>query len=231
MLTRADQPERDACAERLRALIAENGYAPGDRIPPERQLIETLGISRASLRRALDFLERDGVIWRHVGKGTFVSYGASDNVAEDPFAGIGNQVSPYRMMRARICIEPAMAREAAMFVSRGDLHRIEAAAERARAASSWAEYERQDDLFHRAIAEAADNALLLALFDSLNRVRREVAWDAVTRSNPRPPRDHSSFDEHDVICAAIAAHDADAAFKGMRTHLHSVASRLFGDAL
>ncbi|ABV95895.1 transcriptional regulator, GntR family (plasmid) [Dinoroseobacter shibae DFL 12 = DSM 16493] len=227
MLTRTDQPERDECAERLRALIAEGGYAPGDRIPPERQLIEMMGITRAGLRRALDFLERDGVIWRHVGKGTFVSYGATDAVTEDAFAGIGNQLSPYRMMRARICVEPAIAREAAVYASREQVARIDAAAKRARAAASWSEYERQDDQFHRAVAEAADNALLLALFDSLNRVRREVAWGAVTRSNARPPRDHSSFAEHDAICAALAAHDADAAFQAMRAHLQSVSSRLF----
>ncbi len=227
MLTRADQPERDEHAERLRAFIVEGEYAPGDRIPPERQLIEMLGVSRAALRRALDFLERDGVIWRHVGKGTFVSYGATEGASEDAFAGLGHHLTPYRMMRARICIEPAIAREAVMNASREALTKISAAAERARKASSWLQYERHDDQFHRAIAEAADNALLLALFDSLNRVRREVAWGSVTRSDTRPPRQHPSFTEHDAICAAIEAHDADAAFRAMRNHLQSVASRLF----
>ena len=229
MLIRTDQPERDEGAERVRALIADGGYAPGDRIPPERQLMEMLGISRAGLRRALDILEREGVIWRHVGKGTFVSYGATDDVTADAFAGIGNHLSPYRMMRARICIEPAIAREAAVNASREHLVHIAATAQSARNAGTWAEYERQDDRFHRAIAEAADNVLLLALFDSLNRVRREVAWGSVTRSTARPPRDHSSFTEHDALCGAIEAHDADAAFRAMRRHLQSVASRLFGE--
>ena len=53
MLTRADQPVRDEAAEQLRAFIADRGYGPGDRIPPERRLIDLLGISRAALRRAL----------------------------------------------------------------------------------------------------------------------------------------------------------------------------------
>ncbi len=159
-----------------------------------------------------------------------MSYGASDEVREDAFAGVGNHLSAYRMMRARICIEPAIAREAAMNASREHLTQITATADRARSASSWAEYERQDDRFHRAIAEAADNALLLALFDSLNRVRREVAWGSVTRSNTRPPRDHSSFLEHDAICDAIEAHDSEAAYRTMRGHLQSVAARLFEDA-
>ncbi|MCR9087775.1 MAG: FadR family transcriptional regulator [Rhodobacteraceae bacterium] len=230
MLKRADQPVRDEAAQQLRAFIEERGYAPGDRIPPERRLIDLLGISRAALRRALEVLERDGVIWRHVGKGTFVSYGAGEGAGQDAFAGLGHHLTPYRMMRARICIEPAIAREAAMNASREALTRISAIAQRAEVSTYWAEYERQDDQFHRAIAEAADNALLLAVFDSLNRVRREVAWGAVTRSSARPSRGHSSFAEHGAILAAIEAHDGDAAFDAMRRHLRSVSSRLFGEA-
>jgi DNA-binding FadR family transcriptional regulator len=229
LLTRTDQPERDEYAERLRVLIDDGGYAPGDKIPAERQLIDMLGISRAGLRRALGFMERDGVIWRHVGKGTFVSHGAREAAAHDALAGIGNQLSPYRMMRARICIEPVIAREAALYASREHVSRIIAAAKRSQSAASWSENERQEDHFHRCIAEAAYNDLLLALFDSLNRVRREVAWGSVTRSNSRLPREHSSFAEHDAIHQAIEAHDAEAAFHAMRTHLQSVSSRLFED--
>ncbi|MDC1522359.1 winged helix-turn-helix domain-containing protein, partial [Planktomarina temperata] len=53
-------------AEVLRRLIAKGQYAPGDRLPSERQLIEALGLRRNALRKALDELEFEGVIWRHV---------------------------------------------------------------------------------------------------------------------------------------------------------------------
>lgn len=226
---RADQPERDESTERLRAFIVEGDYTAGDRIPPERQLIEMLGIGRAALRKALDQLERNGVIWRHVGKGTFVSHGASGTVGVDAFAGLGRQLTPFRMMRARLCIEPAIAREAAVNASREALARIDSAAERAHDAATWAEYERNDDQFHHAVAQASDNALLIALFESLNRVRREVAGDTVTRTSARPPRQHPSFVEHKAIIEALVAHNPDAAFLAMRRHLQSVVSRLFGD--
>jgi DNA-binding FadR family transcriptional regulator len=230
MLTRTDQPARDDAADRLRALVTEGGYGPGDRLPPERELIDLLDVGRAALRRALEQLEREGAIWRHVGKGTFVGPAAANtNVAHDLFAGVGAQLTPFRMMRARLCVEPAIAREAAVNASRGAVAGITAALERQRAAASWSEYERQDDAFHRAIAEAADNVLLLALFDSLNRVRREVALGSVTRKTARPSQAHTSFSEHDAIADAIEAHDADAAQTAMRRHLQSVSSRLFGD--
>ncbi len=188
-----------------------------------------LGFPRSSLRRALEQLEREGAIWRHVGKGTFVSYGAAVAAAGDPFAGLGHKLTPYRMMRARLCIEPALAREAAVNASREAMSRIASTVESARAAASWAEYERHDDAFHRAIAVASDNLLLPALFDSLNRVRREVAWGAMTRASARPPQTHSSFAEHQAVATAIEAHDAEEACRAMRRHLQSVASRLHGD--
>lgn len=230
MLHRTDRPAKEDATERLRALIAEGEYGPGDRLPAERELIDLLEVGRAPLRRALEQLELEGQIWRHVGKGTFVARGAANSIAQhDPFLNIGKQLTPFRMMRARLSIEPAIAREAAVNASHQATMRISTAAARCRASGSWSEYERQDDQFHRAIAEAADNVLLLALFDSLNRVRREVALGSVTRASSRPAATHTSFAEHDAIVDAIGAHDSDAAYLAMRRHLQSVAARLFGN--
>lgn len=229
MLTKAEPSEWTDAIAALKAFIAESCYAPGDRLPPERELISHLGMSRALLRRALDALEREGFIWRHVGKGTFIA-------SQDGITGNGNlaqltrQLTPVRMMRARLCIEPAIAREAAINASGEAVMRITAAMDRARQASSWANYEAQDDLFHRSIAEASDNILLLALFDQLNQVRRAVACKTVTRNSSRPPAGHTSFAEHEKIMEAIERRDPSAAQEAMRRHIGSVSARLFGEA-
>ncbi|WP_349371780.1 FadR/GntR family transcriptional regulator [Salinarimonas sp.] len=216
----------DDPVDRLRAFIREGGYAPGDRLPPERELIVSLDVSRTALRKGLDALEREGAIWRHVGKGTFVAKGES--VAPGgPLVDLGRQLTPFRMMRARIAVEPAISREAAINASGEAMMRMRLAMERAAAASTWAEYERQDDAFHRSIAEASDNLLLVALFDQLNQVRRAVAWGAVTRETVRPPADHSSFAEHEAIARAIADRNPEAAYEAMRAHIRSVSARLF----
>ncbi|WP_395541178.1 FadR/GntR family transcriptional regulator [Neotabrizicola sp. sgz301269] len=215
--------------EKLRVFIAEGGHVKGSRLPAERQMSEALGLSRATLRRALDALEREGLIWRHVGKGTFLTDGAPAQAPSLAAVELGRQLTPFRMMRARLAIEPAIAREAAVNASGETLQKMQVAIARAKAAESWAEYEVQDDLFHRAVAEASDNLLLLALFNQLNEVRRAVAWGSVTRESPRPSPDHSSFAEHDAIAAAISSRDAGAAYEAMRRHLGSVARRLFSE--
>jgi DNA-binding FadR family transcriptional regulator len=202
-------------------MIVSGDYAVGDRLPPERRLIEELGVGRADLRRALDQLERAGIIWRHVGKGTFVAGG------EDAACGVARQMTPMRMMQARLCIEPALAREAAIHANAEAMGRLEAACGRAERAVSWAEYEAQDDALHHAVAEAADNALLVETFERLNGVRRAVAWGAVSRISAKPGTDHQSFAEHRRIVAAIVARDADGAWGAMRDHLRSVSARLF----
>lgn len=228
MLTRPEPSEREDAIARIRALISAGSYAPGDRLPPERELIDDLGMSRTTLRRALEALEREGTIWRHVGKGTFVAANGGA-AAGGGLVEMSRQLTPVRMMRARLCIEPAIAREAAINASGEAIIRMKLAKERAAAAASWAEYEKHDDMFHRAIAEASDNILLLSLFDQLNQVRRAVAWGSVVRNSERPPEGHSSFTEHDRIAEAIEMRDANAAQEVMRQHIGSVSARLFGE--
>ncbi len=183
-----------------------------------------LGMGRTQLRRALETLEIEGAIWRHVGKGTFI---ANDDKSSS-LSNLSKRVSPVHMMRARLSLEPAIAREAAIHASEDKIIPLRICVERSEIASNWNEYEAQDDAFHRGVAIATNNELLLALFDQLNRVRRAIAWKTVERSTDRPPADHNSFKQHRAILAAIEARDADRAHAEMRTHLGSVERRLFG---
>ena len=74
VLERGSKPLHVTIAEQLAATIASGTLAPGMRLPPERQLAESLGVSRMTVRQALGDLERDGLLRRVVGRagGTFV---------------------------------------------------------------------------------------------------------------------------------------------------------------
>ena len=229
MLTSPETIHREDAIAVLRTFIADGGYRPGDRLPAERELMVSLNMTRTVLRRALDALENEGAIWRHVGKGTFVAAPVSAGVP-NRMKDLIARVSPVDMMRARLSLEPAIAREAAIHATEADVHRIKRARDLAVDAPTWDEYEAQDDVLHRIIAEATGNVLLLELFDHLNQVRRAVAWNSVIRHSARPPRDHTSFAEHDRIAEAIAARNPGDAHAAMRAHLGSVSARLFGEA-
>ncbi|WP_425091486.1 FadR/GntR family transcriptional regulator [Tropicimonas sp. S265A] len=227
-LSKHETADRVEARSILVDFIETQGFNPGDRLPPERELMVRLGMSRSMLRKALDALEHDGRIWRHVGKGTFIA--APSGVARPGrLADLASKVTPHQVMRARLSLEPAIAREAAINASEADVRRLFDARDGAREAVDWDAYEAADDLLHRAVAEATGNVLLLELFEQLNQVRRAVAWSAVVRTTARPPRDHSSFAEHDRLAAAISARNPVDAHSAMKEHLGSVAARLFGE--
>jgi DNA-binding FadR family transcriptional regulator len=226
LLTTPEMLRREDAIAAVRTFIADGGYSPGDRLPPERELTVSLNMTRTTLRRALEALENEGSIWRHVGKGTFVAASAGPGVP-NRLKELISRVSPVDMMRARLSLEPAIAREAASHASEESVRRIRRASDLAVEAPTWEDYEAKDDALHRIIAEATGSVLLLELFDTMNQVRRAVAWNSVIRHSARPPRDHTSFAEHERIAQAIAARKPAEAHAAMRAHLNSVSARLF----
>lgn len=224
-----DHAMPDGALEKVCSFIDQGQFCPGDRLPPERVLIEKLELSRASLRNALQKLEDSGIIWRHVGKGTFLGPQAVAQQDANPVLTLARRTAPIKMMKARLAVEPGIAREAAINASAEALDRIAAAQKATHDAGDWNSYEAADDDFHRAIAEASDNLPLIAIFEQLNLIRRSVAWENVMRNNSRPPPDHGSFREHHLILASLAAHDPTAAERSMRAHLKAVSDRLFGE--
>jgi len=208
---------------RLRDFLTEGGYSHSDRLPPERQLVALLGVSRSELRKALQMLEADGLIWRHVGRGTFVGARPVHDLSD--LAYLRDLTRPVQLLEARIAIEPEMARLAALHASTSELERLRYWANRGRQATDWRMYEAADTNLHNAIAQAAHNKLLMHLFNEVNTVKRAVLWK-VARKSPCPPRDHFAFSEHDAIIDAIAHHDTSAAHSLMRDHLGSVQANL-----
>lgn len=208
----------------LRAYLSQRELAANDRLPAERELADILGVSRGDLRKALAKLEENGELWRHVGKGTFVGARPVADIAS--IAEVAGQTSPAEVMRARLVIEPELAREAALHATTGDLEAMRLCALGGRRAESWRQYEDWDNRLHRAVAEASKNALLLAVFDTMNAVRRTVVWGRLRNERTLPPGDHHSFADHDAIIAAIEERNLAGAATAMRDHLRRVEANL-----
>jgi DNA-binding FadR family transcriptional regulator len=222
-----DQPDAPPpalpLAARIKSYITEARFNHNDRLPPERVLAERFGVSRGELRKALAELEADGLIWRHVGRGTYLGARPVLNLAD--VAYLGELASPAQVIAARLVIEPELARLAALSGTRFDFDEITACNRRCEDAGDWRSYEAWDNNLHHALAKATHNKLLVHLFDIVNVVRRSTVWGQ-PRTSVRPPRDHRSFTEHDAIVAAVLARDALAASQAMRDHLVSVRDRV-----
>lgn len=212
-----------AALTQLRAFIAQKEVDSDFRLPPERELCEKLGVSRGELRKALAILESEGHLWRHVGRGTFIGQRPID---ETDVRTLSKQTNPGEVMRARLLIEPAIAREAAMNATAADIEEMRVCLRQARQAGTWRQYENCDNRFHRSVAQATRNSLLVGLFDSLNAVRRAVVWGRLREDTKAPSPDHHSFQEHERIVRAVEARDLDEAGRAMRQHLESVETHL-----
>ncbi|MCT7374249.1 FadR/GntR family transcriptional regulator [Chelativorans salis] len=213
-----------AALVQLQAYLAQMDLSGETRLPPERELCESLGVSRGDLRKALAILERDGRIWRHVGKGTFVGSGPIEETIG--ISEIAGRTSPADVMRARLIIEPEISREAALHATLDDIVAMRQSMAQTRVAETWRQYENIDNLLHRQIAQASRNNVLLGLFDVLNAVRRTVVWGRLRSDGTRPPADHHSFTDHERIVDAIAERDLAGAAAAMRLHLQQVGRRL-----
>lgn len=214
--------------QRLRDLIDNAGYRHNDRVPPERQLCETLGTTRNQLRNALAELEAQGRIWRHVGRGTFVGSRPVLNLHDVTY--LGDQIKPDQVVAVRFTIEPELCRLAASFATRSDREQMKICANRCRMAEDWRTYEAWDNNLHHAIARATRNQLFLYFFETLNAVRRSIVWGQ-PRKTRKPPEGYTSFTEHDLIVSAISRGDGDRAAQEMTRHLKSVYSRVLPDSL
>jgi DNA-binding FadR family transcriptional regulator len=210
----------DQIAARLIELITERQLKAGDRLPPERELAATMGVSRSSLREALRALAMLGVAEMRQGDGTYLTNLQPGSLMRSVGLVLALSDSGLEeLFEARKLVEPGLAKLAAERID------DDAAAELYRCAASthdvlddpeafmWADIE-----LHAKIARAARNAVLERLLESI----AGMGIASRRRTGRLTPVREQSAHDHVDIAAAIAAHDGDAAFKAMLRHLENV---------
>ncbi len=210
--------------------LASSGAVPGDRLPPERNLSERLGISRGELRKALTTLETEGIVERQVGRGTFLRAPSTAAMSDESLVKHLSEItSPHAAMMARLSLEPELAGHAAIHAAPRHLTEARQLANGMRVAANWAEYEQLDARLHELIAVASGNPLLAELHRIVNAVRVSVVWSKLELPQDGPPTGYHSFSEHDAIIEALERRDRKAAHSAMRDHLKSVRATLLKD--
>ena len=227
----AARPRRsyNKLSERLRRFMAEGKFRDGDRLPPERALAETFGVSRSSVREAIRALAEKGLLESRHGDGTYVRVPDMEPLrsalleAVDSEGLMFDEVTEYRRI-----VEPAIAELAALRRTPEQLDRLKIiACDQQRRVLAEEDDGDLDARFHLTLAECTGNRLLAATMERLNAIYakgrtpelRDAAWRQFSVSS------------HLRIIDALERRSPEEARKAAEDHIdHVVQKHLFATA-
>lgn len=205
-------------ASQLKRRILEGHYAHEERLPAERYLAEEFCVSRGTIRSVLKILEKQHLVTRLVGSGTYVSHQELTNQQE-----ISSITSPLEMVEVRIALEPQIVRLAIANASYRDLEGLLTTLRQCEECGDDAEkFARADTAFHMALAQCSKNKLLYWVYERISEVRRYSQWRSMKAKLLTPERMNFYNSQHRAIYEAIASRDTPEAVKIIKNHLYGV---------
>ncbi|MGB3553490.1 MAG: FCD domain-containing protein [Jannaschia sp.] len=203
-------------AERVVGMIEAQGFKPGTRLPPERELAGTLGVARSTLREAMIALEIAGRVAIRTGSGIYVA-----NTAPVQPADLG--AGPLELLDARELIEGEIAARAAVAMDAGQLIAIEGSIEAMALANGRATHRTADRAFHVGLAATTRIEPLVRIVDDLWSQMFSPIFERMGALTGLfgDPQD-TALAHHRAILDALAARDPDLSRKRMQAHLIDV---------
>lgn len=207
-----------ALAEKLTRMIASGKFAPGDRLPAERELATMFNVSRPTVREAIIALEIEGLVEVRIGSGVYVinSHATRDDVERD--------IGAFELTEARILIEGEAAALAATNITDKELEELQRLlVEMEEANQRGADAgEIVDKQFHEFIASCTRNGAMQAAVEHLWTIRNRSPQCLLMLEKTRGKGYKPVIEEHRRIIEAIGTRDAAAARAAMRNHLSRV---------
>jgi len=221
----------DGAMEQIKKLVADGSLAPGARLPPERELMELLSVSRTSLREAIRTLETTGVLRVAPGRGTYVSERKVVSLAEDWFAWLlGHRREVVQILEVHEALEVKASELAAMRMTPSEVVVLEdclGAIKRAVGKSDHHALVDADSDFHRVIHDAADNQIITRILHDLEN----HVLDARKAVMAMPSRVERVVADHEAVFDAIKAGDAEAAARQTLLHVRRSKEELLSSDL
>lgn len=213
-------------AAALRKRISAGEWLDNGRMPPERDLALEFGVARNTVRRAVGFLESDGTVVRHVGRGTFLT--TPDPTSMSATVARMEGTSPADMMEIRQLLEPAAASFAATNASAGELNAVREAHQAACDSTDMPDFEHWDAEFHHRIFACCRNDFLKEIHNLMRILRNQSPWFEMKKRSFSETRRQVYCVEHQAILDALLRRDPDAAKAAMLDHLKTVQQNLLG---
>jgi GntR family transcriptional regulator, transcriptional repressor for pyruvate dehydrogenase complex len=206
-------------ARQLERIILKKLH-PGDKLPSERELAESLGVSRSSIRDAIRSLELMGLVEPRQGAGTVVREISAD-VLMNPLTNVLRHKLELvgEFLDFRKMLEPPLAARAANHASDDELQEMEEILRRQETKLRGGDLAIEEDSeFHYSIAMASGNSVVLKVLD----VIMDLLRDTRERSLQLEGRPQKSLAGHRRILTAIKRRDAEAARAAMMRHIEDV---------
>jgi len=220
-------------AERIKDLIQQRQLKPGVRLPAERQLAQELGVSRSSLREALQALAGEGVLYSKRGGGTWLcdhNTRWSEERIVQPLKLLVADDPDYRydILEARHAIEASTAWYAALRATPADKERLQSCFDTIQQEENISgEMASQADVrFHLAIAEASHNVVLLQTMRGFFELLKSSVAHSRQRMYTVPAIFAQLTEQHEELLLAILANDPERARKAAQHHLGFVHTTL-----
>ncbi|TPM40815.1 FCD domain-containing protein [Mesorhizobium sp. B2-3-4] len=213
-------------ATALKKRISSGEWIENGRIPPERDLASEFGVARNTMRRAVSFLEDDGTVVRHVGRGTFLT--APNPASMTAVVGRMEGTSPADMMEIRQLLEPAAASFAATNASAMELNAVREAHRIACESQDMPTFEHWDAEFHHRIFACSRNEFLKEIHNLMRILRNQAPWFEMKKRSFSEERRSIYCSEHQMVLDALLRRDPESASQAMLAHLKTVERNLLG---
>ena len=205
----------------IRDMIVSGELGPGDRIPPEKELSERLGLSRNSLREAVKALDVIGVLDVRRGDGTYVTSLEPRLLLEAMsfVVDLHTDRTVLEMFAVRRMLEPGAAGIAATRMAEPVAEELQLLVDGIDASASTEDLVAHDLRFHQSIVESTGNEYLSRLIESLvSSTVRARLWRGITRVGAG----ERTIAEHRNVLAALRNHDSELASASMLAHIAGV---------
>lgn len=203
----------------IRKYIVQNNLQPGDLLPTEQKLCETLGVSRNVLREAIKSMELMGMVRACPGKGTEVQAFNLDFILQNVlFFQVGPQEehSIREMFGVRKVLELAYMRQAFHAMTEEDVRALRSLADAMR--DNWSRgvfFIQEDKDFHLTLFRSLHNDVLLSLLEAIWSV------DDGFELEKKQPHLEQTVTKHEAIVAALENHSYPAFARAMEAHFSS----------
>ena len=205
--------------------ILAGRFRVGDRLPTERELAETFGVSRNVVREAIARLRFEGAVEPRQGSGVFVLGNQANSALRLDVEILRDRSFFANLFELRSILEVEAAGLAAARRGRKHLTAIGAALEQLYDSQRMPQSVDADLEFHRAIARASDNVYVAMFVNFISEHVRASIGQANERVDAST-RERINKEEHGAIYEAIKAKDVERARESMRWHIAKAMGRL-----